>query len=195
PARVRVRSAPSVPAWSAAWWWAPCWACSSSRCSSSSSRSCPEAGAPRPPPSRPPPEPSNMTRPARLALALALALSASGCATLVPATPAAQAGIPATWPMPEMTPVAAGANAADTGSAPTVADIGWRDFFADPRLEEVVALALDNNRDLRVAILNVERARAMYRIRRADRLPSIGAEATLERVGGDLPVSEQYTAG
>src|SRR5690606_29821977 len=52
-----------------------------------------------------------------------------------------------------------------------------------------------NNRDLRVAILNVERARAQYRIQRADRLPSIGAEAAMERMGGDIPVSEQYTAG
>lgn len=135
-----------------------------------------------------------MSRHASLALALAAALAASGCATLVPATPEAQAGIPATWPMPEVTP-AAGATGADGVAALPVADIGWRDFFADPRLEQVVALALDNNRDLRVAILNVERARAQYRIQRADRLPSLGASVEMERVGGDIPVSESYTAG
>ena len=134
-----------------------------------------------------------MNKHARLALALAAVLAASGCATLVPATPEAQAGIPATWPMPEVTPVA-GAASADGGALP-VADIGWRDFFADPRLEQVVALALHNNRDLRVAILNVERARAQYRIQRADRLPSLGASVEMERVGGDIPVSETYTAG
>ena len=136
-----------------------------------------------------------MNKRARLALALAAALAASGCATLVPATPAADAGIPAAWPMPETTPSATAADAVAGDPSLPVSDIGWRDFFADPRLQEVVALALDNNRDLRVAILNVERARAMYRIRRADRLPSIGAEAMLERVGGDVPVAEQYTAG
>ncbi|MGY0612769.1 efflux transporter outer membrane subunit [Luteimonas sp. A501] len=151
-----------------------------------------------------------MSKHASLALALAAVLAASGCATLVPATPAAQAGIPAAWPMPEVTAGdaksaardadAAGVDARGPGSTGAMAsrpmaDIGWRDFFADARLEGVVALALDNNRDLRVAILNVERARSQYRIQRADRLPSIGAEAMLERVGGDIPVTEQYTAG
>ncbi|HEY4530963.1 MAG TPA: efflux transporter outer membrane subunit [Luteimonas sp.] len=136
-----------------------------------------------------------MNKHARLALALGAALAAGGCATLVPATPAAKAAIPATWPMPETTPAAPEVAVADGTASLPMADIGWRDFFADPRLEEVVALALDNNRDLRVAILNVERAQAMYRIHRADRLPSIGAEAMLERTGGDIPVTEQYTAG
>jgi len=97
--------------------------------------------------------------------------------------------------MPETTPGSTVADVVAPDPSLPVSDIGWRDFFADPRLEEVVARALDNNRDLRVAILNVERARAMYRIRRADRLPSFGAEAALERVGGDVPVAEQYTAG
>lgn len=130
-----------------------------------------------------------MSKQASLALALAAVLAAGGCATLVPATPEAQPGIPAEWPLPEQTATGTG------DAARPVADIGWREFFADPRLEQVVALALENNRDLRVAILNVERARAQYRIQRADRLPSIGAEAAMERVGGDMPGSEQYTAG
>ena len=135
-----------------------------------------------------------MSKRTRLVLAMAAVLAASGCATLVPATPVAQPGIPAAWPMPETTAPAAGVAADGTATRP-VADIGWREFFADPRLQEVVALSLENNRDLRVAVLNVERARAQYRIQRADRLPSIGAEAAMERVGGDIPVSEQYTAG
>ncbi len=135
-----------------------------------------------------------MRKHASLALALAAVLAASGCATLVPATPAPQAGIPAQWPIPATTAGAADAAGAD---APTVvaADIGWRDFFTDPRLDEVIGLALDNNRDLRVAILNVERARAQYRIQRADRVPGFGVSGQMERVGGDMPVSEQYTAG
>src|SRR3546814_16188657 len=55
------------------------------------------------------------------------------------------------------------------------ADLVWRNFFADQRLRAVVALALDNNRDLRVALANVEQARALYRVQRADLFPTPGA--------------------
>ena len=83
-------------------------------------------------------------------------------------------------------------------TAPAVAgvatEIGWHAVLVDPRLERVVAQALDNNRDMRVAMLNVERARAQYRIQRADRMPAIGANATLERTGGDAPVTDTYSA-
>jgi multidrug efflux system outer membrane protein len=82
-----------------------------------------------------------------------------------------------------------------TTSATAAADIGWRDFFVDPRLQEVIARALANNRDLRVTVLNVERARALYRIERADRVPSIGATAAMLRTGGDVPTTESFTAG
>jgi multidrug efflux system outer membrane protein len=57
------------------------------------------------------------------------------------------------------------------------ADIGWREFFPDPQLQQLIALALANNRDLRVAILNVQSAQAQYRIQRADLFPSINASA------------------
>src|SRR5690606_41777018 len=120
-------------------------------------------------------ESSTMRKHASLARALAAVLAASGCATLVPPTPQAQAGIPAEWPLPEMTPTGADA-AADTPALP-MADIGWRDFFADPRPEEGVALARGNHRDLRVAILHRERARAQFRIPRPERRPSDGGES------------------
>jgi multidrug efflux system outer membrane protein len=55
------------------------------------------------------------------------------------------------------------------------ADIGWREFFPDPQLQQLIALALDNNRDLRVAALNVQSAQAQYRIQRSDLLPTISA--------------------
>ncbi len=134
-----------------------------------------------------------MTRPALATLALAVTLAFSGCAMLEPQLPAADSAIPADWPLP---PTTAAAIKADSGAAtpsgtPVSADqaamdIGWRDFFVDPKLEELVARALENNRDLRVAILNVERARAQYNIRRADRFPSLGANATLNRSGGNV---------
>ena len=56
-----------------------------------------------------------------------------------------------------------------------VADIPWQEFFADEKLKGLIALALENNRDLRVAALNVERARAQYRIQRADLFPFVDA--------------------
>src|SRR5690606_24387245 len=62
------------------------------------------------------------------------------------------------------------------------------DFFVDPKLEELVARALGNNRDLRVALLNVERARAMYGLQRADQFPSVGANLGLPRSGGDAAI-------
>ncbi|MGB7480676.1 MAG: efflux transporter outer membrane subunit, partial [Burkholderiaceae bacterium] len=75
------------------------------------------------------------------------------------------------------------------------ADTGWRDFFRDPKLTELIARALVNNRDLRVAVANVERARAQYRIVRADRLPAVGASAVMTR-GGDGPqLAPQYSVG
>jgi outer membrane protein, multidrug efflux system len=57
------------------------------------------------------------------------------------------------------------------------ADIGWREFFPDPQLQQLIALTLANNRDLRVAILNVQSAQAQYRIQRAQLFPAIDASA------------------
>ena len=129
----------------------------------------------------------------RIATSLLLAGSvlASGCGVLEPRLPEAQPSIPAQWPIPPTTvPAVASAPATDAPAA----DIGWRDFFVDPKLQQVVALALDNNRDLRVAVLNVQRAQGLYRVQRADRVPSVGANGTWTRTGGDGPLSDTYTA-
>ena len=131
-------------------------------------------------------------------LMLAAAVMSGGCGVLEPRLPEAAPSIPAEWPLPATTavPIAAeGATEASPGT-PATADIGWRDFFVDPRLQEVIARALANNRDLRVAVLNVERARALYRIERADRVPTVGATAAMVRTGGDdAPTTESFTAG
>ena len=126
-----------------------------------------------------------MTKFTGLSVALAAALATAGCATLVPPLPEAQPQIPQGWPMPD---------SSTSATAGVGTEIGWRDVLVDPRLERVVAKALDNNRDLRVAMLNVERARAQYRIQRADRMPAIGANSTLERTGGDAPITDVYRA-
>lgn len=59
-----------------------------------------------------------------------------------------------------------------------VAAIGWKDFFTDDRLRQVIALGLADNRDLRVAAANVLAARAQYRAQRVDLFPTIAAEGT-----------------
>jgi len=63
-------------------------------------------------------------------------------------------------------------------SSSTIADIQWREFYADPKLRELIDLALTNNRDLRVAILNIDQARAQYRIQRSQSFPKLDAVIT-----------------
>ncbi|KWF23269.1 efflux transporter outer membrane subunit, partial [Burkholderia ubonensis] len=72
----------------------------------------------------------------------------------------------------------AGARSAN-GQAAT--DIGWREFFVDPRLQRLIEIALNNNRDLRVAVLNIAAARAQYQITRADLFPKLDAVGTGNR--------------
>jgi multidrug efflux system outer membrane protein len=82
-------------------------------------------------------------------------------------------------------------------------DIGWRDFLADPRLQRLVEIALKNNRDLRVAVLNVAQVQAQYRIQRAALLPQVSgfADASHSRTPGSLTqsgkplVTHAYEAG
>lgn len=119
-------------------------------------------------------------------VALAATLLA-GCGILAPKPPEPQAGIAAQWPVPETTLAA-------EGDVP-VSDIGWRDFFVDDSLEQLISSALANNRDLRVAVLNVERTRQLYRIQRADRVPAVGGNVVLARTGGEfLPITNDVAA-
>jgi multidrug efflux system outer membrane protein len=77
------------------------------------------------------------------------------------------------------------------GAAAT--DIGWRDFFVDPRLQQLVEIALKNNRDLRVSVLNVEAVRAQYQITRAELFPAINGVGTdaRSRVPRELQTSRE----
>jgi multidrug efflux system outer membrane protein len=69
--------------------------------------------------------------------------------------------------------------------AKAAAEIAWRDYFADPKLQAMIAQSLEHNRDLRLAVLRVLDARALYQIRRADQLPTINASAEASRL--ELP--------
>lgn len=117
-----------------------------------------------------------MTSNVRLLTAVALALAAAGCASLAPPVPVADPAIPSAWPTAPVAQVA--------GTPAKPADLGWRDFFADPALNALIARALQNNRDLRTAVLDVERARALYRIQRADQFPTLGGSFAMLKSGG-----------
>ena len=73
-----------------------------------------------------------------------------------------------------------------TGDSAAATAIDWKSFFGDPRLKKLIDLALANNRDVRVAALNVEQVRAQYRIQRSELFPSVGlgASATRQRTAG-----------
>lgn len=60
-------------------------------------------------------------------------------------------------------------------AAANAADLGWRQMFGDPRLQALIATALDHNRDLRIAVLNVDAVRAQYGIERSALLPQLDA--------------------
>src|SRR2546427_9239462 len=66
------------------------------------------------------------------------------------------------------------------------------DFFQDARLQQLVRTALDNNRDLRVAALNIERAQAQYRITRADQFPTVGAGVNASRAPNTTGSGAKY---
>lgn len=123
-------------------------------------------------------------------------ISLAGC-TLAPHYSRPQAPIPAEWP------TGPAYKGAESPIAPAAFDIGWRAFYADERLRKVIALALDNNRDLRIATLNIEKARAQYRIQRAALFPAVNASGagSEQRLPadvsqtGDTMVYRQYSVG
>lgn len=127
-------------------------------------------------------------------LMVALSAATLGACSMIPAYERPAAPVPASFPQAAPSEASAAAQQAQA--------VAWRDYFADARLREVIALALQNNRDLRVAALNIERARAQYGIQRADLFPTIAASGgqSAQRVPGDLnssgasTVSRQYSA-
>lgn len=81
------------------------------------------------------------------------------------------------------------------GGTLAAADQGWRKMFGDPRLQALIALALANNRDLRVAALNVQASRAQFRIQRAQLLPTIAGLGSGSRVAGGALTSGTFLGG
>ncbi|MFT4240902.1 MAG: efflux transporter outer membrane subunit [Acidovorax sp.] len=122
------------------------------------------------------------------ALLIAAAALCAGCTNLAPR-----------YERPEA-PVPAALDNAAIGDADTHTPLGWEAVVQSAPLREVIALALQNNRDLRAAALAIERAQAQYGVSRADRLPSVNgtAQGTRARTAFDLTttgrpqVTEQY---
>jgi multidrug efflux system outer membrane protein len=102
-------------------------------------------------------------------LALGMLFSLNGC-TLAPEYTRPTAPIQAEWPAG-----AAYEEGQASPDAPVAPDLSWREFFTDEKLRQVIEMALTNNRDLRLAALNVEFARAQYGIQRAELFPSLYA--------------------
>jgi len=77
--------------------------------------------------------------------------------------------------------------ASDSSTGVYAPKLGWRDFIQDERLEALIATSLEKNRDLRIAVAQIEEARGVYRVQRADRLPSVAVtgEGTRSQVDGD----------
>lgn len=119
----------------------------------------------------------------RAAAAAALAATLAGC-SFIPAYERPAAPVPAAFPLPA------------AGSGTPAAQLAWNEFLADARLRQLVELALANNRDLRVAVLNVEQARAQLGVARADVWPTVNAGVTGNRQpNGSGGISSSYTAG
>lgn len=116
-----------------------------------------------------PRRPRSSHRSAALAAGACAVLLGACTTTLEPTLPVAQPTIAAQFP------------GAGTTAGMAVADIGWRDFFTDARLAELIASALDNNRDQRIALLNIERAQAVFGVQSSERYPGVNASGGLTR--------------
>ncbi|WP_447755792.1 efflux transporter outer membrane subunit [Pseudomonas nicosulfuronedens] len=130
-----------------------------------------------------------MRKPAFAASAL-LAVALSGC-SMAPTYERPEAPVAQSWSGP----------AAQPGSA--ASNLDWQSFIVDSELRGLVSVALDNNRSLRQTLLDIEQARAQYRIQRADRVPGLSgaANGNRQRLPADLSnsgssaVSSSYQVG
>jgi multidrug efflux system outer membrane protein len=111
----------------------------------------------------------------------------AGCMSMIPGYERPPAPVAPAYP---------GTPAVQASIGTPASDIEWQSYFGDERLKRLIDIALKSNRDLRVAVLNIEQARAQYQIRRADELPTVGLGAVGSRQpsGGGHIVST-YSAG
>jgi multidrug efflux system outer membrane protein len=101
----------------------------------------------------------------RAGISLAVLAALSGC-NLEPRFARPQLAVPPSWPA---------GDAYLRQSEAALPSLSWRDIFTDPKLQAVIAQALENNQDLRIALANIEVARAQFSVQRADILPDVVA--------------------
>lgn len=114
-------------------------------------------------------------------LITALAILALSACSFIPHYHRPQSPVPARWP------VDAAPSATTSASGRSVDQIGWQDVFTDPRLRRLVEIALENNRNLRIAVLNVAASEAQFRVERGNLFPAISATGSglAERLPGN----------
>jgi len=122
-----------------------------------------------------------------LSIAFACLASLASC-SMAPRYSRPEAPVSATWPTGPAYEAVTG-EAADKMAT----DIPWQEFFVNPQLQKLIGLALVNNRDLRVAALNIAKSRAQFRIQRADLLPTLTAagSGSVQRLPADVSPSGQ----
>lgn len=118
----------------------------------------------------------------RLIVLIGISLLFGGC-TLAPEYTQPEPSIAAEWPEGP-----AYRTDEALSDAPMAVDLGWREFFRDPKLQRTIEMALENNLDLRLAALNVERVRALYGVQRAELLPTVNVvgEGGKQQTSADL---------
>lgn len=120
---------------------------------------------------------------------LALAMALAGCVNLAPTYERPAAPVAASFP------TVGGTNASGNPVASQVpVNIEWKQFFLDARLRQLIGISLANNRDLRIAVANIEQARAAYQIQNSQRFPALGAAFNGQKVSDGI-VSDSYQAG
>ncbi len=120
-----------------------------------------------------------------LCCVLATCVCLTGC-TMAPTYDRPKAPIPDAWPGGAVSPQQAG-----KPPDQEAADLPWQSFFVDPQMQGLIRLALENNRDLRIAALNIERSQAQYQIKRADLAPKIDAVGIVNNQAAN---NQKYTA-
>lgn len=119
-----------------------------------------------------------MMKPIKLSVAITALLTISAC-SLMP-----------DYQRPDPSIAIANQSAEDSIN---VAELGWKDFYLDPKLEQLISIALANNQNLKISSLTVEQLREQFRIQKAAKLPTVNAEGsvTRQRTPGSLNARRQ----
>ncbi|EBD2439313.1 TPA: Cu(I)/Ag(I) efflux RND transporter outer membrane protein [Salmonella enterica] len=122
-------------------------------------------------------------------LAISMVLILTGCVSLAPEYERPALPVPQQFSLSRNSLVSTSAGYQDTG---------WKTFFTDPQVRSLIAEALKNNPDLKIATLKVREARAQYNVTNAERFPQLNASSDASYQGGVKDSSttmNKYAAG